>query len=259
VSIKRSTRSTGEHRQGLVLGLGGLGLVAIGLLCLGLTLGAVVIGLIVLGEDGIVPAATAPEPAPTDTARPTVTLLPPGVTSLPSTAMPEPTSTEIEVVTSTPLHVSPTASPRSRPATATPAQTATTSPPSPATRTPASQPSGVKATFLADARQTKDDLMTVKIWFDRLAGGEEIACNTVDGHSIHRPVSKAPSQDPSLAPTWNEYQAAIADGQACLHWLVDFCDAGGGTIDEATFWDRRELSSTALSRCEHVVQELESR
>lgn len=115
----------------------------------------------------------------------------------------------------------------------------------------------MKATFLADARRTEDDLVTIKVWFDRLAGGERIACNTVYAHTIHRPTSNAPRRDPSLARTWSEYQAAIADGQTCLQWLVDFCDAGGGTIDETTFWDRRELSSSALSRCEHVVQALE--
>jgi hypothetical protein len=119
--------------------------------------------------------------------------------------------------------------------------------------------SGVKTTFLADARQSKDDLMGIKVWFDRLAGGESIACSTVYAHGIHRPISSAPAQDPNLAPTWNEYQAAIADGQKCLQWLVDFCDAGGGTIDQGTFWNRRDLSSSALSRCEHVVRTLEGK
>jgi hypothetical protein len=115
------------------------------------------------------------------------------------------------------------------------------------------------ATFLADARQTQGDLMEIKIWFDRLAGEETIPCSTVYAHAIHRPSSTAPASVPDLAPTWNEYQAAIADGQNCLQWLVDFCDAGGGTIDYGTFWDRRALSSSALSRCEHVVQTLEGR
>jgi len=99
--------------------------------------------------------------------------------------------------------------------------------------------------------------MGIKVWFDRLAGGESIACNTVYAHGIHQPASSAPAQVPDLAPSWNEYQAAIADGQKCLQWLVDFCNAGGGTIDKNTFWNRRDLSSSALSHCEHVIQALE--
>jgi hypothetical protein len=39
--------------------------------------------------------------------------------------------------------------------------------------------------------------------------------------------------------------------------MVDFCNAGGGTIDTTTFLDRRELSASALSHAEHVVQALE--
>jgi hypothetical protein len=257
VHFKRSDRSRGSHKEGPLLGLGGLGLVAIGLFCLSLTLGAIVIGLIVLDEGDTAPTTTEPGPKPTEAAEPTATLQPPSATSPPATTIPEPTRTQVRSSTATPLRMTPTPSATSRPATAPPASPATATPSRPATATSAPPPSGVRATFLADARRTEDDLMTVKVWFDRLAGGGRIACDTVYAHSIHRPSSRAPSQDPSLAPTWNEYQTAIADGQTCLQWLVDFCDAGGGTIDQATFWDRRELSSRALSRCEHVVQELE--
>jgi len=170
--------------------------------------------------------------------------------------------------TPTPFHPTSTPAPTSTPIpVSTPAPTSTPAPPRPAATPAASRPvptntpagSGVVSTFLADARRTQRDLMEIKVWFDRLAGGETIYCSTVYAHSIHRPSSTAPARDPSLVATWNEYQAAIEDGQKCLQWLVDFCKAGGGVIDEATFWDRRALSSSALSRCEHVVQDLEKR
>ncbi len=182
-----------------------------------------------------------PEPTetPTNTPEPTKTPLPtdtplPTSTSRP-TNTPEPTETPLP--TDTPEPTSP------------PQPTATAAPP------PAS---GVAAIFLADARQTKEDLLTIKIWFDRLAGGENVSCATVYDHTIHRPASTAPSSVPDLVPTWNEYQAAIADGQTCFQWMIDFCDQGGGVIDTGTFWDRRDLSSSALSHAEHVVQELEA-
>jgi hypothetical protein len=114
------------------------------------------------------------------------------------------------------------------------------------------------AVFLTDARQTRDDLLAVKVWFDRLAGGETIQCSTVFGHGIHIPSSVAPAQVPDLVPIWNEYQAAIADGQQCLQSLVEFCAGGGGTFGAGDFWTRRDLSSSALSRSEHVVQALEA-
>ncbi len=178
-------------------------------------------------------------PAPTPTLRPTSTLRPteesqPTATSPPTETLPQPTPTD-------------TAMPASLP-TRTPAPASPTTPPS----------SGVVSTFLADARQTQEDLVTIKVWFDRLAGGERIPCSTVYAHSIHRPSSTAPGTVPDLAATWNEYQSAIADGQTCLQWLIDFCDQGGGVIDEGTFWNRRDLSSSALSHCEHVVQALEA-
>lgn len=162
----------------------------------------------------------SPTPEPTDTPRPTQT--------------PAPTRAPLPTDTPTPL------------------------PPPPLTDVPAPPSGGVRATFLADARQTQSDLLEVKIWFDRLAGGETVSCATVIAHSIHRPSSAAPAQVADLVPIWNEYQAAIANGQQCLQWLVDFCSQGGGNIDAGTFWDRRGLSSDALSHCEHVVQALES-
>lgn len=206
--------------------------------------------LVVYGTAG----STAGQPS---TAPATV---PPTATPLRPTPTPtrlRPTSTPLPSATPTPP--APTSTPTR------PAPTRTTAPatpkPAPTTPTPttARGGSGVVATFLADARQTQRDLMTIKVWFDRLAGGETIYCSTVYAHSIHHPSSSDPAQDPSLVATWNEYQAAIADGEKCLQWLVDFCRAGGGVIDEATFWDRRSLSSSALSHCEHVVQDLESR
>jgi hypothetical protein len=90
-----------------------------------------------------------------------------------------------------------------------------------------------------------------------MAGGRPVYCTTIFAHSIHRPSSTAPSTVPDLVPIWNEYQAAIADGQICFQWMIDFCNQGGGTVDEATFNDRRGLSSSALSHAEHVVQSLE--
>ncbi len=114
------------------------------------------------------------------------------------------------------------------------------------------------AAFLTDARQTQDNLLSVKVWFDRMAGGETIPCNTVFEHGIHRPSSTAPAQVPDLVPIWNEYQTAIADGQQCLDWLVNFCAGGGGNINMGDFWGRRDLSSSALSHAEHVVQALEA-
>ncbi len=104
-----------------------------------------------------------------------------------------------------------------------------------------------------------NDLMVIKIWFDKLAGGESIACSTVIEHSIHQPVSAAPAQVPDLVPIWNEYQSALATGQQCLDWLWLFCLAGGGGMDDGTFWGVWDLSSAALSQSQHVVQALEAR
>lgn len=64
--------------------------------------------------------------------------------------------------------------------------------------------------------------MTIKTWFDKLAGGQNIYCSTVMAHTIHRPSSTAPATVPDLVPIWNEYQAAINDGQLCLQWMIDF-------------------------------------
>ncbi len=197
---------------------------------------------------------TAPTEVPTDTSEPTEmpTNTPkPTDTQMP-TNTPKPTNTPLPTSTPKPSNTpKPTNTP---PPTDTPKPT---SPPEPAIP-PAPPVSGVASTFLADVRQTKEDLLTIKIWFDKLAGGESVSCATVYGHTIHRPASTAPSTVPDLVPTWNEYQAAIADGQTCFQWMIDFCDQGGGVIDTATFWNRRDLSSSALSHAEHVVQELEA-
>jgi hypothetical protein len=210
------------------------------------------------------PADTAePTQAPTatDTPAPTATPLPTH-TPVPSntpepTDTPEPTPTRTSRPTEKPSPTnSPTAVPTSTPQ---PPPTATPVPPAAPTQPPAPPPtSGVLSTFLSDARQTQGDLLEVKIWFDRLAGSESVACSTVFGHSIHTPVSSAPAQDPQLVGIWREYEGALASGQLCLQWLVDFCAAGGGNIDYGTFWDRRALSSDALSHAEHVVQSLEA-
>ncbi len=198
-------------------------------------------------------------PAPTEIPTTTPTETPTETPTATATWTPEPTDTPIP--TSTPL---PTNTPTPKP-TKTPRPTETsipTSPPAPTVSAPTTPPpppaSGVAATFLADARQTKDDLVVIKGWFDNMAGGRAVYCSTIYAHSIHRPSSSAPASVPELAPIWNEYQGAIADGQLCLQWMIDFCDQGGGIIDESTFWDRRELSSSALSRAEHVVQALEA-
>lgn len=218
-----------------------------------LALFVLTLGMLACGQTPLPPPTAAPTatPAPTntlsptDTPAPTPTLRP--TSTLKPTKEPKPTATSLP--TETPLQPTPTrtATPAPLP-TRTPAPAAPTAPPS----------SGVVSTFLADARRTQADLNTIKVWFDRLAGGETILCRTVYAHSIHRPSSTAPGTVPDLAATWNEYQAAIADGQTCLQWLIDFCDQGGGVIDEGTFWNRRDLSSSALSHCEHVVQALEA-
>ena len=240
-----NTNQATKRRRGILLGLGGAGIVCVGLLCLA---GAILIGLDVIGDGGAAPATFAPQP----TATPPPTTAPPTPTNTPTPTARPATSTPA-VPTSTSIAPTPTSAPVVAPTSTTaalpPAAPPTTAPPS----------SGVVSTFLADARQTKDDLLEVKVWFDRLAGGESVPCSTILAHSIHRPSSTAPAQVPDLSPTWNEYQAAIADGQQCLQWLIDFCNAGGGTIDNSTFWDRRTLSADALSHCEHVVQDLESR
>jgi cytoskeletal protein RodZ len=182
-----------------------------------------------------VPTATdTPLPSPTDTPEPT------------STATPTPTATPTGTSTPTPA------------ATAPPA-TATSAPQVEATAVPPAASSGVVATFLADSRQTQADLTEIKIWFDRLAASERVMCSTVFDHSIHTPASTAPSTVDDLVPIWNEYQQAIAEGQQCFQWLLDFCASGGGTMDAGTFWDRRTLSANALSHAEHVVQALEGR
>jgi hypothetical protein len=131
--------------------------------------------------------------------------------------------------------------------------------PAPATEPAAPPPSfDLLSTFLADARQTQADLATVEAWFDQLAGGETVAGSGVLAHSIHLPVSVAPGQDPDLADMWDKYHAAIADGQQCLQWLIDFCASGGGTMDDDALRVRRELLSSALRHAEHVVQALEA-
>ena len=200
------------------------------------------------------PTATPPPsntPVPTDTPLPTPTLTPePTETPPPTpTASPEPTSTLLPTLTPSPQ---PTHTPiPTMPSTATlpPLPTATPMPP---------PVSGVAAAFLNDARQTTADLLEVKVWFDRLAGSESVSCAIVFDHSIHQPVSTAPAADPDLVGIWHEYQAAMAIGQDCLNWLVDFCAGGGGTIGGNDFWDRRQSTSRALSQAEHVVQALEA-
>jgi hypothetical protein len=200
-------------------------------------------------------ATLAPTPLPTSTAEPS-----PSPTATP-------TVTPTRTPTRTPSPFPPTATHTPAPPTARPRPTAapqaTAAQPA-ASATPRPAPTGVAgpsdrvvSAFLSDARATQTDLFGVKVWFDRLAGGETIPCSTVFGHSIHQPISAAPGQVAELAPAWAEYQSALSAGQACLQWLLDFCSAGGGEIDETTFWDRRELSSSALSQCEHVVQALE--
>lgn len=202
--------------------------------------------------------APSETPAASDTPEPTETPPPTG-TPVPSDT-PEPTDTlePTPTRTSRPTQKpSPTDSPTPLPTSTPPPPP--TAPPAAPTQPPAPPPtSGVLSTFLSDARQTQADLLEVKIWFDRLAGSESVPCSTVFGHSIHTPVSAAPAQDPELVGIWHEYQGALGSGQLCLQWLVDFCSAGGGTIDYGTFWDRRALSSDALSRAEHVVQALEA-
>ncbi|MCX7683445.1 MAG: serine/threonine protein kinase, partial [Anaerolineae bacterium] len=109
-------------------------------------------------------------------------------TSTPTfTPTPTPTPTRVRP-TSTPLP-SPTPTqpaPTSTPARPTPTPTRTPARPKPVPTTPTSTSappgSGVVATFLADARRTQRDLMTIKVWFDRLAGGETIYCSTVYAH-----------------------------------------------------------------------------
>ncbi len=209
--------------------------------------------------------ATQTAEAPTPTPTPTVTLTPtPTFTPTPvPTDTPTPTATPIPTDTPTPIPTdtpTATATPTTRP-TATASQPTSESPPTapPATAPPAAPPSSdVVAAFLIDARQTQNDLMAVKVWFDRLAGGETIPCATAYEHGIHLPSSMAPGQVGDLVPIWNEYQVAIADGQLCLQWLVEFCNAGGGNIGTGDFWSRRDLSSSALSHVEHVVQALEA-
>jgi hypothetical protein len=206
-------------------------------------------------EPTVTPTATD-APAPTPTPLPTDTRVPTDTPEPTDTPQPTPTRTSRPTEKPSPTN-SPTAVPTSTPK---PPPTATPVPPAAPTQPPPPPPSsGVLSTFLSDARQTQADLLEVKIWFDRLAGSESVACSTVFAHSIHTPVSNAPAQDPELVEIWHEYEGALASGQLCLQWLVDFCSAGGGTIDYGTFWDRRELSSDALSRAEHVVQALEAR
>jgi hypothetical protein len=206
--------------------------------------------LALVGSVTIIALACMPTPAPTtipteiptDTSEPTA---PPTDTPQP-TNTPEPTSTPKP--TKTPL---PTGTPTPMPTdTATPTPTL---PPKPAATAAPPPATG----FLSDARQTKDDLLSIKIWFDKVAGGESVSCSTIFAHTIHRPASTVPPADSDLVPIWNEYQAAINDGQTCLQWLVDFCDQGGGMVDAGTFWGLRDLSSSALSHAEHVVQALE--
>lgn len=205
-----------------------------------------------------IPSVTStPNTAPTSTQ---ASMKTPYTTSTPEeSSSTAPSTSEAPTGTSTPIlaTATPENTPTSVPATPTPKPVTPENTPVPPTVTPAPLSSSTVSAFLSDARQTKESLNTIKIWFDRLAGGESIACSTVYGHAIHRPSSSAPSQVPELSPTWNEYQTAITEGQRCLQWMIDFCEGGGGTIDESTFWDRRDLSSQALSRCERVVRTLE--
>ena len=192
---------------------------------------------------------TVPTEVPTDTPEPTEV----------PTDTPEPTETPLPTDTPKPTSTpKPTNTPEP---TDTPMPTDTPEPTSPPKPTVPTVPpiSGVASTFLADARQTKDDLLVIKGWFDNMAGGQPVYCSTIYAHAIHRPSSNAPASVSDLVPIWNEYQGAIADGQLCFQWMIDFCDQGGGTIDEGTFWNRRDLSSSALSHAEHVVQELEAK
>lgn len=244
--MSSNTDQATKRRWGILLGLGGAGIVCVGLL--GLAVVAALIGLDVIGDGGAAPVTLTPQP----TATPPPTTTPPTPTNTPTPTARPATSTPAVPI---PSPVAPTST--SAPAVAPTSTTAALPPTAPPPAAPPS--SGVVSTFLADARQTQDGLSKVKVWFDRMAGGENVQCSTIRAHSIHRPSSTAPAQVPDLSPTWNEYQAAIADGQLCLQWLIDFCNAGGGTIDNSTFWDRRTLSADALSHCEHVVQDLESR
>lgn len=245
-----NTNQATNRRRGILLGLAGAGILCVGLLCLA---GAILIGLGVIGDGATAPATSVAQP----TSTPPPTTAPPTPTATPTPTARPATSTPA-VTTPSPVAPTRTSAPAVAP-TSTTAALPPTAPPATALPPTAPPSSGVVSTFLSDARQTKDDLLEVKIWFDRLAGGESVPCNTILAHSIHPPSSAAPAQVPDLIPTWNEYQAAIANGQQCLQWLIDFCNAGGGTIDTGTFWDRRTLSADALSHCEHVVQDLESR
>jgi hypothetical protein len=113
-------------------------------------------------------------------------------------------------------------------------------------------------TFLADARQTEQDLLVVKGWFDQAAAGYPVYCSDVAALEIHTPSSEAPAQVPELAPFWGEYMQALANGIELHYWLVEFCIKGGGELGPAAFGERRGLASDALSHCEHVVQGLEA-
>ncbi len=222
-----------------------------------------------LGGPNVPPEAAAtatpvPSPLPTDTPPPTDTPEPtetPEPTATPEpTETPEPTPTPSTEPTNTPLPT-PTPKPTETQApTETPLPTATPLPLPPATQPPPppAPSSGVVATFLSDARLTTANLMDIKIWFDRLAGGESVSCATVCDHSIHRPVSNTPAADPDLVDIWHEYEAAMANGQDCLNWLVEFCASGGGNMSGNDFMTRRTLSSQALSQGEHVVQALDA-
>jgi hypothetical protein len=206
-------------------------------------------------------------PQATPTPKPTGT---PELTDTPEpTKTPHPTDTPAPTDTPQPTNTpQPKATPRPAGAPA-PADTPLPGEPT-ATSAPTPPSDEVAATFLTDARQTLDDLMEIKIWFDRWIGGEfgrteggqPVAyCSTMYLHTIHVPSSTAPAQVPELAATWNEYQVAIAEGQEFLQWLVDICDQNIGAEEEfriEDFFERRELSASALSHCEHVVQALEA-
>jgi hypothetical protein len=204
-------------------------------------------------EEGGMVATDTPVPPPTATEVP----LPSPTDAPTATATARPTSTE--VATATPTAPPPRPTGTSAPAATAPPATLTPPSPAQATNPPPAVPVGVVGTFLADSQRTQADLSEIKIWFDRLAAGERVQCSTVSQHAIHTPSSTAPATVEELVPIWNEYQQAIAQGQQCFQWLLDFCASGGGMMDVETFWDQRTVSANALSHVEHVVHALEER
>jgi hypothetical protein len=120
-------------------------------------------------------------------------------------------------------------------------------------------PSGnVVADLLADARQTKQDIIVMQGWFNSMAAGEKLYCTDIAGHVIHTPRSDADAEDPQLAPLWGEYWAAIGSAREATDWVDSFCRQGAGWIETSEFYKRRGLASEAQSHIEHVVQGLEA-